>query len=147
MFAPVVWAGAIPNPEGGPQTGTPSLPPISSPSLDWLVPIALFAAIFGFAMLVVFFKLRQSRMLHETLRLTIEKGQPIPPDLLRLGASNPSSNRDLRYGLVCIALGLGLAGYGYGSQEAPWTVGLIPFLIGVAFLITWKFESSRNGRS
>lgn len=146
-FGNVILARAQTNAVGGPLADTLAGRPISSPSQDWLVPITLFVAIFGFAVLVALIKLRQSRMMHETLRLTIEKGQPIPPDLLRFRESRSSSNRDLRYGLVCLALGLGLAGFGWGSHEAHWTVGLIPFLIGWAFLITWKFESKRNGRS
>jgi len=147
MLANVILAQAQTIVAGGPLTNTPAGPPIAPSSWDWLVPIALFAAIFGFAVLVALYKLRQSRLMHETLRLTIEKGQPIPPDLLRFGQPRSSANRDLRYGLVCIALGLGLAGFGWGSHEAHWTVGLIPFLIGWAFLITSKLESNRNGRS
>jgi hypothetical protein len=103
--------------------------------------------------------------LHETLRIAFEKGQPVPPDLIKAlqsGLPAPTAStpdRDLRKALVLIAVGLGLAGLGYGmwyglmsvSQEGAYITGgaiagagAIPGLIGVAYLVLWATRRNRT---
>jgi hypothetical protein len=114
------------------------------PIVAMAVPIALFAAMVFVVALVVSMRLKKNRMLHETLRAMIEKGAPIPPELL-----NPPNPRrpksDLRNGLVWIGVGVGLTLMFLAQGHNNWPVGLIPLLIGVAFLITWKLETKKNG--
>jgi hypothetical protein len=129
---------------GGEEPVDITLPNFGAPSgfLGPLLPIISVLMVFGMpvAIVALFVALRhrRNRMMHETLRAMVEKGVPIPPELLagggvaRAGASNGAGHgyRDLRWGLVLIALGVGV-GFMAGK------LGLIPFFIGVALLIVW----------
>jgi hypothetical protein len=116
-----------------------------------LLPIISVLMVFGTPVVIValFVALRhrRNRMMHETLRAMIEKGVPIPPELLSgggaalPGGSNGAAygNRDLRWGLILIALGVGV-----GVMAGK--LGLIPFFIGVALLIVWLIGAIANKR-
>jgi hypothetical protein len=113
-------------------------------------PVVLFAFIGICVALGVNGRIRRSRQLHETIRLMVEKGQPIPPELLQSQDPPRRPRSDLRTGLVLVSVGIGsiLFFYGVGGNTANvWGLGLIPLLMGLAFLITWKIESNKNGQS
>lgn len=83
---------------------------------------------------------RKQRQLQETLRLMIEKGAEIPPELL---APPESPHKDLRRGLILVGVGLGLVlliGLTAGFDVGAWAVGLIPAFIGAAYLIVWHLS-------
>lgn len=86
----------------------------------------------------------------EALKILAEKGQPVPPELLYGGANRGGS---IRPGLIMMALGAGIAVFfwGLGGYGAPfagfheggawlWTLGAIPFLIGVALFLSALFD-------
>ena len=96
--------------------------------------------------------------MHETLRIALEKGQPMPPELISALQSNVLPRRpttpenDLRRAVILIALGLGFCGLGYGlwyglmsaDETAAYITGgsvagagAIPGLVGVAHLMLW----------
>ncbi len=110
----------------------------------------LFGIVFVFGMpvaivaTVMYFRHRRNRMLHETLRGMIEKGVTIPPELLHPQEPRKLPKSDFRRGLVWIAIGTGLTVFFIVGHNRAWPIGLIPLLIGVAFLITWKVEGSKN---
>jgi hypothetical protein len=89
----------------------------------------------------VFFKYRRNRMLHETLRAMIDKGVPIPPELIMPPAQQirRRTNSDLRNGLIMLGLGIGILLFHL-------RLGWIPIFIGVAFLITWLIEKKQNSK-
>jgi Flp pilus assembly protein TadB len=68
-----------------------------------------------------------------------EKGLPVPPELLAR-PPRATGNRDLRSGLILIGLGIGLVIFFTEVAPAVWAIGLIPGLIGVAFLVSWAIE-------
>jgi uncharacterized protein DUF6249 len=101
-----------------------------------------FAAFFGF--LGMFFHHRRAEQWHQTARLALEKGQPVPtpPPSDEDDESTPRSPRqlaadDLRSGLVLIAVGIGmfifLSHFLVNSGLAA--VGAIPGFIGLALLL------------
>jgi hypothetical protein len=93
------------------------------------LPVILVAAI-------LFFKHRRLRMNHETIARLAEKGVPVPAELLdppRRG------HYGLRGGLVLVALGIALAIF-FREAGGPWSIGLIPGLMGVALLLSWRIE-------
>ncbi|MEP7155788.1 MAG: DUF6249 domain-containing protein [Betaproteobacteria bacterium] len=96
-------------------------------------PIALTA-------LVLWHKSRNTRLMHETAALLVEKGQPVPPELFAMADDTFS---DLRRGVILIALGLGLGLFMY-QMDKPWSLGFIPLFMGVGYLIVWKLESARE---
>ena len=98
--------------------------------------------------LVAYFRARKQKQLHETLRAMIEKGVPIPPELLRsptpAGDASEAERDDprtaLRQGLFLVALGVGICVWLLIESSDSWGLGFIPFLIGVSFLAEWRLE-------
>ena len=109
-----------------------------------IVPVAMFAMIIGCVWLGVSRRNQRAQMHHETLRLLIEKGQPIPPELLQGADGFRRPRNDLRNGLVLISVGLGLGTLLVTQGDGDWPVALIPLLMGVAFLIAGKIESKKD---
>ena len=101
-----------------------------------VVPFFFLGVMIGCA---IYFKYRRNRTLHETLRTMIDKGVPIPPELVVPPGliARRRTGTDLRNGMVMLAIGAGIMIF-------SWRWGLIPALIGVAFLITWKIEKSEE---
>ena len=112
-----------------------------------IIPLCMFTMIYVCVWLGVSSRLKRTRMLHETIRQMIEKGQPIPPELLQPADRQCRPRSDLRRGLIFIATGIGLIVWFLVQQNSIWPVALIPLLIGVAFLITWRLDSNKNGES
>jgi hypothetical protein len=79
-------------------------------------------------------------MTHETIARLAEKGLPVPPELL-----DPPRPLDagLWGGLVLVAVGIGLAIF-FLQVGAPWSLALIPGLMGVALLIAWRIEKKQR---
>jgi hypothetical protein len=85
------------------------------------------------AALVLAFKHKRSRLAQEAIVRLAEKGLPVPPELF----SPPSRQAGLRGGLVLVALGIGLGTF-FAQLGLPWSIGLIPGLMGLALLASWK---------
>lgn len=134
-----------------PLTGlTPAQTPLPMPLLplaeisgaQW---IAISAIIGGltFAILLIRFGLnfvqRRQELWHETARLALEKGQPLPPMPRDMQpAKDKEDESDLRTGLVMIAVGAGLYlffKFLFGGWMGMAYVGAIPGFIGAALLL------------
>jgi Domain of unknown function (DUF6249) len=117
-----------------------------------VVPIVAITllTIFGAPVLIVglimYFSFSRSRAMHRTVRMMVEKGQPVPEALL----NPPPAQRqrsDLRRGVVLSMIGLGVIAFlGAASdwEGGAWTLGLIPFLIGVGYLLVWKLDTKKD---
>jgi hypothetical protein len=113
--------------------------------MEILIPISLFAMI---AVIVVgprYLKSQERQKMADTLRAAIEKGQPLPPEVVEALATDvkpkPSPQRDLRIGLVWVGVAVGLAAMGIaiGFDDPDWTypvigVACFPGFIGLAFI-------------
>ena len=108
---------------------------------ETLVAIIGMVVTFGLPVLLVglilWFKHRKLRMTHETIARLAEKGLPVPPELIAPPVRSQSAA--LRGGLVLVALGIAL-GVFLEEMRGPWSIGLIPGLMGVALLIAWAIE-------
>jgi hypothetical protein len=133
------------------------------PLLGTLVPITLFV-VFGI-LGIVRIKARQAeRMkLYSVIQALAEAGQTLPPelgltlakdDLVSRAWDSRSPVRDLRRGLLLIALGLGLLAYGavsylqYGGPNphmlhGPAALAPIPLFIGLAYVLLYAFGRRR----
>jgi hypothetical protein len=113
-----------------------------------LVPMAFFGTLAGIVLLSQLFATRRERLRQETLQAMVEKGSAVPEALLP-GRSQPSS--DLRRGLVLVGAGLGLSlmfsVVRVGGQLASglWGIGLVPLLMGVGYLATWRIAGPGSG--
>jgi Domain of unknown function (DUF6249) len=96
--------------------------------------------------LIMYFSFSRSRALHRTVRMMVEKGQPVPEALL----NPPPAQRqrsDLRRGVVLSMIGIGMMAFLGAASEwegGAWTLGLIPFLIGVGYLLVWKLDTKKD---
>jgi hypothetical protein len=108
-----------------------------------VVPLGSFAMIVGIVALVVNFRFKRTRMVQETIRAMVEKGTPIPPELLLPPEPRRRPRSDLRSGLGWVGIGIGLLIFLSGQEGRYWALGLIPLFIGMAYLVAWKVESKK----
>jgi len=111
---------------------------------DIVTTIAVFGCILLVVAILGFLRHRRTRMLHDTVRLMIEKGTVIPPELLNPTPAVRRPQSDLRSGLVLLGIGLGVSIYFLGKSNHAWGLGLIPMFMGIALLITWKVERNKD---
>ena len=110
-----------------------------------LIPISFILSLAGAVALWFYLRYRGSRDVQETIRAAIDKGQVLTPDLIeKLVDVKSTPERDLRRGVVLVAVGLAIAAFGLvlGEEDAVQplvAIGAMPFLIGVAFLGLWRF--------
>ena len=117
------------------------------------VPIVaiVFMTIFGAPVLIVavimYFGFSRNRMMHRTIRMMAEKGQPIPPALLAPPVPAVRQRSDMRRGVVLCMVGLGLMLF-FGAvnewEGGSWAIGVIPFVIGLGYLLVWKLEGKKD---
>lgn len=110
----------------------------------------IFTTLFGAPVMVVaaimFFSYLKSRSLHRTVRTMVEKGEPVPAALF---APPPivRARSDMRRGVVLMMVGFGLMIF-FGAVNdwdgGAWAIGIIPFLIGLGYLIVWKLEGPKD---
>lgn len=113
-------------------------PPETDNSAEIVVPIALFASLAFVLGFIIFYRLRKVTLRQGTLRAMVEKGVPIPQELLTEPVRKTS---DLRRGLIWLGAGLGLiATLAVCDEDGVWSLGFIPTFIGVGYLIAWRLE-------
>jgi hypothetical protein len=111
----------------------------------------IFMTIFGAPVLIVavimYFGFSRNRMMHKTIRMMVEKGQPVPAALLAPPAPAQRQRSDMRRGVVLVMVGLGLVLF-FGAvndwDNGAWAIGIIPFLIGAGYLMVWKLEGGQK---
>jgi Domain of unknown function (DUF6249) len=120
---------------------------------DVVVPIVVVTmmTIFGAPVLIVafimYFGFSKSRMQHRTIRMLAEKGQPIPPELLAPPTPALRQRSDMRRGIVLAMVGVALMicfGAWNDWEGGAWAIGVIPFVIGLGYLLVWKLEGDKK---
>lgn len=119
-----------------------------------LVPISLFAMVTLMVIVPRYFRSLERQRMADTVRLAIEKGQPLPPEVI--GALTTTDDRpprspagDLRRGLILVGVGLGMAVAGLtGLGEGHINTGLagagaIPGFIGLAYIVMYFIEKPK----
>ena len=130
-----------------------------------MTPILIVAIVFSAITAIVFgpsyLKSREKREMQTTVRHAIDKGQDLPPELIDamtrdVASKLPSRTRDLRRGVIWLAVGIGFAAFSYLSnlgwsdhdiQEATAAMmGLaaIPVTIGLAFIVLSFFNPNKE---
>ena len=111
------------------------------------VPISMFAGLTLIISLFFWFRFRARSEMQQTIRSAIDKGQELSPELVEsLGTSQKRSKyKDLRNGMIWLAVGAGTALFGVamGQVEEEVTaimagVSAMPFMIGIAYVIMWR---------
>jgi hypothetical protein len=119
---------------------------------EFVIPIVAITllTVFGAPVLIVglimYFSFSKSRNLNRTVRMMVEKGQPVPEALL----NPPPAQRqrsDLRRGVILTMIGIGVIvflGAVNDWEGGSWSLGLIPFLIGAGYLLVWKLDTKKD---
>ena len=103
-----------------------------------LTPIVVTSVVFLTAAVIVatvfFFAHRAKELKHQTIRLALEKGLPLPPGLLDDAARARPRGNDLARGVKLAFIGVGLSLYFYLTQPHLWPIGLIVLFVGLGHL-------------
>ena len=114
--------------------------------MEILIPITLFVMIAAIVIFPSYFKSQERQRMAEALRSSIDKGEPLPPEVVTAISSNvkapPSPARDLRTGIIWIGVAVGLAVMGVviGVEEPDATypmlgIAAFPGFVGLAFVV------------
>lgn len=118
-----------------------------------VVPIAgmIFAGVMAIA--GMYFSHQRKRLWHDTARLALEKGQPLPPALETQDRPSSRHHRhrernDLRTGLILLAVSAGIYLFlrSVRAGEAA-NIAAIPGFIGIALLILGMFSAFTGPKS
>ncbi|SDJ96575.1 DUF6249 domain-containing protein [Microbulbifer yueqingensis] len=121
-------------------------------TLALLVPFGVFLLIGVSLWLVLSYRARKNLEIHNTVRLALDKGVDVTPELIeRLGANNqPHPLQDLRRGIVWIATAVGIALFGFLVPDpsnhaflALLGIAALPCAIGFGYLAMHQFSRQR----
>ncbi len=95
--------------------------------------------------LIIWFRYKARNDLQHTIRLALDKGLELSPELIdRLGHPKPSKNKDMRLGVIWLAVAISLAIFGLFIPDDDANrifigIAAFPLFIGAAYLIIWRF--------
>lgn len=114
---------------------------------DIVIPVVMFGGMTIVACFFFWSRYRNRADAQQTIRMALDKGQELSPELIdSLGHPRAPKDKDLRLAIIWLAIAAGLVLIGVvvpdGGEEA--FRGLLagaafPFVIGVAYLIMWRF--------
>jgi hypothetical protein len=119
-----------------------------------LIPISMFAMIGAIVIVPTWLKSRERSEMQSTLRSAIDKGQPMPAEIIEALTKTvkvaPTSLSDLRTGVIWVAIGVGIGALGFmlgfEAEEAfhPFLgFAAIPTTIGAAFILLSFFNPNK----
>ena len=108
-----------------------------------IVFLSIFGAPVAIVVMIGIFSIIATRMRQRTIRMMVEKGQPVPAELLAPEVRRVRRRSDVRRGVIWAMVGLGAMIF-FGAvndwEGGVWSLGLIPFLIGLGYLLIWKLD-------
>ena len=128
-------------------------------TLALMIPIISVIGLFTFLTVMIISVTNHRRLarekLYEVARVAVDKGQPLPPEVIAALSDLPSARRtsfsDLRTGVILIGAGAGIAFFGFliGQEERDayypmMGIGSIPLLIGVALVVLSFFNPNKD---
>jgi hypothetical protein len=135
--------------------------------MEDFIPLFAIFAVFGTITAIVigptYLKSKERREMQATVRAAIDKGQPLPPEVIEaLGKEAtknlPSRTRDIRRGIIWLAVGVGIAAFSLINdmtwERGEWGgpdfgggmlgIAAIPVTIGLAFIVLSFFNKNRD---
>ncbi len=135
--------------------------------MEILVALAAVTAPFLMVVAIVVWpkiiRAREQAEMQATVRAALEKGQPLPPELIEAMTrtvpaeplKRPSSRaRDIRQGIIWLAVGIGIAlfsvvsdwGWGgaWSANQSLLGIATIPATVGAAFLVLGLLNKNRD---
>jgi len=111
---------------------------------EYMIPVVMFISIAVVFCVLFWFRYKQRSDMQQTFRAALDKGQELTPDVIdRMGHPKPAKDKDLRLGIIWVALAAGLVLIGFAVPEPEAFRGLLagaalPFSIGAAYLLLHK---------
>ena len=115
---------------------------------EW-IPISMMIGLTVLFSLFFWFRFRARGEMQQTIRAAIEKGQELSPEIIeRLGNPKRPKDKDLRLALIWLASAVGLFLFGAAvsaaeTEEHIFTIfsgiSAFPLMIGIAYLVMWRF--------
>jgi hypothetical protein len=131
--------------------------------MEDFIPLFAIFAVFGTITAIIvgpsYLKSRERREMQETVRRAIDKGQALPPEVIEAMTNDvaknlPSRTRDIRRGIIWLAVGVGVAAFslindmndGWEKNVGDGLLGFaaIPVTIGLAFIVLSFFNKNRD---
>ena len=135
--------------------------------MEDFIPVFAIFAVFGTITAIIvgptWLKSREKRDMQATLRHAMDKGQELPADVIEaltqdVSRNLPSRTRDVRRGIIWLAVGIGLAAFGMissgGFGGSDWDgnnfdtgmlgISAIPITIGLAFIVLSFFNKNKD---
>lgn len=136
--------------------------------MEDFIPLFAIFAVFGTITAIIvgptYLKSKERQEMQATVRAAIDKGQPLPPEVIDALSTEatkniPSRTRDIRRGIIWLAVGIGMAafslindlrGFGDDWNDGPnFDGGLlgmaaIPVTIGLAFIVLSFFNKNKD---
>lgn len=135
--------------------------------MEDFIPLVAILSVFGTITAIAFgpsyLKFRERREMQETVRRAIDKGQDLPPEVIEAMTKDvtknlPSRTRDIRRGIIWLAVGVGIAAFSLinnmgwqGGDDWHGNVGdgllgiaAIPTTIGLAYLVLSFFNKNKD---
>lgn len=123
-----------------------------------MIILIIFGSIASLFIVPRYFKSIERQKMADTLRAAIEKGQPLPTEVIEAMSSNvrspglpPSPQRDLRTGIIWLGVGVGLGAcgvaVGFNEPDALYPmlgVAAFPVFIGLAFVALGLLGKSKS---
>lgn len=121
-----------------------------------LIPMVLFIMIGAIVIVPTWLKSKERKEMQATLRAAIDKGQPLPPEVIdALSKENikppATAARDLRVGVILLAVSVGIAIFGYmvsfAEMDAFYPIAgsaAVPGMIGLAFIVLSVFNKNKG---
>ena len=110
------------------------------------IPIAMFLGLTIVFCVLFWFRYRARSEMQQTFRAALDKGQELTPEIIdRLGHPKASKDKDLRLGVIWLAVAAALVAFGFGIPDEEDVarifagIAAFPFAIGVAYMILHKF--------
>lgn len=113
--------------------------------MDDMIPIVLFLVI-GVVLCTFFFlRYRGRQEIQHTLRLAMERGTELTPELLEAMSVDVAAGgqRDLRRGIIALALAAATAIFAWVIEPDLLGVAAFPLMLGIAYLALWRFSPRR----
>jgi Domain of unknown function (DUF6249) len=118
-----------------------------------IVAVVALIVTFGMPILIVaiisVYKMRKQRLIHTTILSLAEKGVAIPPELIvpPQRVKWHTANSDLKTGILLLSAGAGICLFFYETQTHALSLGAIPILMGIGYIVAWKIEKPTQSGS
>lgn len=110
-----------------------------------IVPVVMFLSLAVVLIALFWFRARSRDAMQQTIRMALDKGQELTPEVIdRLGHPKASKYKDLRLGIIWLAISLGLAltalavaSFATEALHGTMASAALPFAIGIGYLLIY----------